>query len=100
MHHHSSVNQIISLDVRSKTMAYAVLDGPLHLIDFGVGRSTQCGFQADRVEKLVKKFQSDVIVLRKVPAGSKRDNPAVQAAITSIRAKARRLRSEERGGGK
>jgi len=51
----------------------------------------QCGFQADRVEKLVKKFQSDIIVLRKIPAGSKRDNPAVQAAITSIRAKARHL---------
>src|ERR1035441_767322 len=91
MHHHSSVNRIISLDIRSKTLAYAVLDGPLHLIDFGVGRSTQSGFQANRVEKLVKKFQSEVIVLRKVPAGSKRDNPAVQAAITSIRAKARRL---------
>lgn len=91
MHHHSSVNRIISLDVRSKTLAYAILDGPLHLIDFGVSRSTQHGFQTSRVEKLVKRFQSDVIVLRKVPAGSKRDNPAVQAAIKSIRAKARRL---------
>lgn len=91
MHHHSTVSRIISLDIRSKTLAYAVLDGPLHLIDFGVGRSTRRGFQADRLEKLVKKFQSDIIVLRKVPAGSRRDNPAVQAAITSIRAKARRI---------
>ena len=91
MHHHSTVSRIISLDIRSKTLAHALLDGPLHLIDFGVSRSTQSAFQADRVEKLVKKFQSDIIVLRKVPAGSKRDNPAVQAAIRSIRARARRL---------
>jgi hypothetical protein len=91
MHHHSPVNRIISLDIRSETLAYAVLDGPLHLIDFGVGRSTRRGFQADRIEKLVKKFQSDIIVLRKVLAGSRRDNPAVQTAIKSIRSRARHL---------
>jgi hypothetical protein len=91
MDYHSTANRIMSLDIRSKTLAYAVLDGPLHLIDFGVGRSTQRGFHSGRVEKLVTKFQSDVIVLRKVPAGSKRDNPAVRAVITSIRTKARCL---------
>jgi hypothetical protein len=91
MHHHSHVNRIVSLDIRSKTLAYAVLDGPLQLIDFGVSGSTHPGFQASRVEKLVRKFQPSVIVLRKVPKGSKRDNPAVQVAIKTIRSEARRL---------
>lgn len=91
MYHHSLITRIVSLDVRSKTLAYAVLDGPLQLLDFGVSGSTHRGFQVSRVEKLVRKFQPQVIVLRKVPAGSKRDNPAVQAAIKSIRSKARNL---------
>ena len=91
MHHHSQVNRIIALDVRSKTLAHTVLDGPWQLLDFGVSGSTHPGFQASRVEKLVRKFQPHVIVLRKVPAGSKRDNPAVQAAIKSIHSQARRL---------
>jgi hypothetical protein len=91
MYHHSYDNRIISLDVRSKTLAYAVLDGPLQLLDFGVCGSTHRNFQASRVEKLVRKFQPHVIVLRNVPTRSKRDNPAVQAAIKDIRSKARRL---------
>jgi hypothetical protein len=91
MHHHSHDNRMISLDVRSKTLAYAVLDGPLQILDFGVSGSTHRGFQASRVEKLVRKFQPSVIVLRKVPEGSKRDNPAVQAAIKTIRSEAKRL---------
>jgi hypothetical protein len=91
MHHHSHDNRIVSLDVRSKTLAYAVLDGPLQLLDFGVSRSTQGSFQTSRVEKVMRKFQPHVIVLRKVPAGSKRDNPAVQSAIKSVRSKARYL---------
>jgi hypothetical protein len=91
MQHHSHVNRIISLDVRSKTLAHAVFDGPLQLLDFGVSGSTQPSFQTSRVEKLVRKFQPQLIVLRKVPAGSKRDNPSVQAVIKSIRSQARRL---------
>lgn len=91
MYHHSLIPRIVSLDVRSKTLAYAILDGPLQLLDFGVSGSTHRGFPMGRVEKLVRKFQPQVIVLRKVPAGSKRDNPAVQAAIKSIRSKARHL---------
>ena len=91
MHNHSLVNRIVSLDVRSKTLAYAVLDGPLHLLYFGLSRSTHRDFQASRVEKLMRKFQPQVIVLRKVPEGSKRDNPAVQATIKTIRSEARRL---------
>lgn len=91
MQHPSQVNRIVSLDIRSKTMAHAVFDGPLQLLDFGVSGSTQPGFQVSRVEKLMRKFQPELIVLRKVPAGSKRDNPSVQAAIKSIRSQARRL---------
>ncbi|MGB8478012.1 MAG: hypothetical protein WCE63_04120 [Acidobacteriaceae bacterium] len=91
MYHHSLITRIVSLDVRSKALAYAVLDGPLQLLDFGVSGSTHRGFPTDRVEKIVRKFQPQVIVLRKVPAGSKRDNPAVQASIKSIRSKARHL---------
>ena len=91
MHHQSLDNRIVSLDVRSTTLAYAVLDGPLQLLDFGVSGSTRRGVQTSRVEKLVRKFQPQVIVLRKVPSGSRRDNPAVQAAIKSIRSQASRL---------
>jgi hypothetical protein len=91
MQHHSHVNRIIALDVRSKTLAYAVLDGPLHLLDFGVSGSAHPDLQASRVDKLVRKFQPHIIVLRKVPGGSKRDNPTVQATIKSIRSAARRL---------
>ena len=91
MYHHSLITRIVSLDVRSKTLAYAILDGPLQLLDFGVSGSTHRGFQTGRIEKLVRKFQPQVIVLRKVPAGSKRDNPAVQETIKSIRSKARHL---------
>lgn len=91
MHHDSHDSRILSVDVRSKTLAYAVLDGPLQLLDFGVSGSAQPGFQASRVEKTVRKFQPHIIVLRKVPAGSKRDNPAVQAGIKSIRSKAKHL---------
>jgi hypothetical protein len=91
MHHDSHDSRILSVDVRSKTLAYAVLDGPLQLLDFGVSGSAQPGFQANRIEKLVRKFQPRIIVLRKVPTGSKRDSPAVQAAIKNIRITARRL---------
>ena len=91
MYHHSLISRIVSLDVRSKTLAYAAFEGPSQLFDFGVSGSTHRGFPTDRIEKLVRKFQPQVIVLRKVPAGSKRDNPAVQAAIKSIRSKARHL---------
>jgi hypothetical protein len=91
MHHQSLDNRIVSLDVRSKTLAYAVLDGPLQLLDCGVSRSARRGFQTGRLEKLVRKFQPQVIVLRKVPSGSRRDNPAVQAAIKNIRSQSRRL---------
>jgi hypothetical protein len=91
MPHPSFFNRIISLDVRSKTLAYAVLDGPQQLLDFGVSQSKDSGFRMDRLEKLARKFQPHAIVLRRVPGGSKRDNPAVRAAIKSIRSKARRL---------
>jgi hypothetical protein len=91
MQHHSHVNRIISLDVRSKTLAYAVLDGPIHLLDFGVSGFAHPDLQASRVDKLMRKFQPHVVVLRKVPAGSKRDNPAVLATIKSIRSATRSL---------
>jgi len=48
-------------------------------------------FLVSRMDKIVQKFQPHVIVLRKVPSGSKRDNPAVQSAIKSIRSKARHI---------
>jgi hypothetical protein len=91
MHHQSLDNRVVSLDVRSKTLAYAVLDGPLRLLDFGVSGSARRGFQTGRLEKLVRKFQPQVIVLRKVPSGSRRDTPAVQAATKIIRSQTRRL---------
>jgi hypothetical protein len=91
MYHHSREKRIVSLDVHSKTLAYAIFEGPIQLLDFSVSRSTHSGFQASRVETLVRKFQPDVIVLRKVHAGSSRDTPASRAAIKSIRAKTRNL---------
>ncbi len=91
MHHHSLGNRTLSLDVRSKTLAYAVFEGSTQLLDFSVSGSTHSGFQARRVEKLVRKFQPEIIVLRKLSVGSSRDTPAARAAIKSIRSKARDL---------
>jgi hypothetical protein len=91
MQHYSPENRILSLDVRSKTLAYAFFEDATELLDFSVGGSVQSGFHAHRVEKLVRKFQPEVIVLRKIPADSSRDTPATRAAIKSIRAKARSL---------
>ena len=91
MYRHSRHNRILSLDVRSKTLAYAVFDGCAYLLDFSVSSSILDGFQASRIERLVRKFQPDVIVLRRVPVGSTRDTPVVRAAIKSIRSKARHL---------
>jgi len=91
MNHYSLGNRTLSLDVRSKTLAYAVFEGSTQLLDFSVSGSTYSGFQARRVEKLVRKFQPEVIVLRRLPAGSSRDTPAARAAIKSIRSKARAL---------
>jgi len=91
MYNHSRTNRIISLDVHSKTLAYAVFDGLSQLLDFSVSGSKHSGFQAGRVEKLVRKFQPEVIVLQRVPAGSTRDTQAVRTAIKSIRAKAKHL---------
>jgi hypothetical protein len=72
-------------------LAYAVFEDAAQLLDFSVSGSKHSGFQADRVEKLVRKFQPDAIVLRSIPVGSSRDTPAAQAAIRSIRARARKL---------
>ena len=91
MHDHSRKNRIASLEVHSKTLAYAVFDGPTQLLDFSVSRSAREGFQVGRVESIVRKFQPDVIVLRKVHEGSSRDTPASRAATKSIRAKVRNL---------
>jgi hypothetical protein len=91
MQHHSLVNRILALDIRSKTLAYAVFDGAAQVLDFSVCRSVYSGFQASRVERLARRFQPEIIVMRKVPAGSSRDTPAMQAAIRSIRAKAKEL---------
>jgi len=91
MRHSSPHNRILSLDIRSKTIAYAVFEDFAHLLDFGVSGSRQDSFQAARVEKLVRKFQPDVIVLSGAPRGSTRDTPSVRAGIKSIRSRARRL---------
>jgi hypothetical protein len=91
MYHHSRDNRILSLDVHSKTLAYAVFEDATQLLDFSVSRSAHSGFQVTRVEKLVRKFQPEVIVLRRIPAGSSRDTPAARAAVRSIRSKARSL---------
>ncbi len=91
MYHHSCEKRIVSLDVHSRTLAYAVFEGSMQLLDFSVSRSTHSGFHAGRVETLVRKFQPGVIVLRKVHAGSSRDTTASRAAIKSIRAKAKNL---------
>ena len=91
MHHHSRVQRVLSLDVRSKTLAYAVFEDAAQLLDFSVSSSADAGFQARRIEKLVGKFQPEIIVLRKIQEGSSRDTPATREAIKSICFMARRL---------
>ena len=91
MHYHSHKNLILALDVRGKKIGYAVLDGPAELLDFGVSGSIIDGYQADRVEKLISKFQPKAVVMRKISKGSTRDNPSARAAISSIGSRIKQL---------
>ena len=89
--HYSFHNRLLSLDVRSKTLAYAVFEDCTQLLDFSVSGATRMDFQATRVERLVRRFQPDVIVLRKISTGSTRDTVASRAAVKTIHSTARRF---------
>src|ERR1039458_886516 len=76
--------RVLSLDIRSRRVGYAVFEGPGLLLDWGVIRN-----RAALIQSLLDTFEPSVIVLRTIALGSIRDRSIVRRAIRRIRRKAK-----------
>jgi hypothetical protein len=82
-------NRVLALDVRPRYSGYAFFEGPRRLLDAGIARLKSREDVERRFSDLMKTYRPDILVLRKLPADTRRDHPVTRYILRTARRLAR-----------
>ncbi len=84
------VQRVLAVDPTDKGFAYAILDGPAVLVDWGLKRGKEKSKYRERATALIRRYQPDVLIAERASAPSCRRRVRARRMIRQLLALARR----------
>jgi hypothetical protein len=88
--HGLSTGRLLAVDVRPRRLGYATLEAPTRLLDSGVASYVSAKESTAKLESLVNRFHSRILVLRSISKGSRSNCARTRAIIRRLNRQLRR----------